>query len=143
MNSKIVAVTLTVIFISLVLSACHHGRHRTATCKESRAIEYLTKKLNLSPAQKVEFAEVQSAFMSLKEKRDTIKADWYDYALKQLDAEGSETKVAEFSRNQAVLVEAMAENFADSVAELKNILTHDQEQTLVAELKKHGKHFQN
>ena len=140
MNGKITAVILTIIVISLVLSACHHGRHRSATHNESRAIEHLAKKLDLSPSQKVEFAEVQTAFKSFKQEKESIKADWYGYALNQLDAEGSETGGAEFSRNQAVLIEAMAQSFVDSVAELKDILTSDQQQILVAELKKHRNH---
>ena len=143
MNGKIVVVTLTIIVISLVLSACHHGRHRSATHNESRAIEHLAKKLDLSPSQKVEFAEVQTSFNNLKQERDSIKADWYGYALKQLDAEGSETGGAEFSRNQAALIEAMSQSFVDAVAELKNILTFDQEQMLVAELKKHRNHVRH
>jgi Spy/CpxP family protein refolding chaperone len=143
MNGKIVVVTLTIIVISLVLSACHHGRHRSATHNESHAIEHLAKKLDLSPSQKVEFAEVQTTFKSFKQERDSIKADWYSYALNQLDAEGSATDGEEFSRNQAVLIKAMAQSFADSVAEMKNILTSEQQQVLVAELKKHRNHIRH
>jgi len=143
MNGKIVAVTLTIIVISLVLSACHHGRHRSATHNESRAIEHLAKKLDLSPSQKVELTEVQTVFKSFKQERDSIKADWYGYALNQLDAEVREIDSAEFSCNQTVLIEAMAESFVDSVAELKNILTSDQQQILVAELMKHRNHVRH
>jgi hypothetical protein len=143
MNGKIVAVTLTIIVISLVLSACHHGRHRSATHNESRAIEHLAKKLDLSPSQKVELKEVQTVFKNFKQERDSIKADWYGYALNQLDAEIREIDSAEFSRNQTVLIEAMAQSFVDSVAELKNILTSDQQQILVAELKKHRNHVRH
>ena len=143
MNGKIVAVTLTIIVISLVLSACHHGRHRSATHNESRAIEHLAKKLDLSPSQKVELKEVQTVFKNFKQERDSIKADWYGYALNQLDAEIREIDSAEFSRNQTVLIEAMAQSFVDSVAELKNILTFDQQQILVAELKKHRNHVRH
>ena len=143
MNGKFTAIILTIIVISLVLSACHHDRHRSATHNKSRAIEHLAKKLDLSPSQKVELTEVQTAFKSLKKERDSIKADWYGYALNHLDAEAREIDSAEFSRNQTVLIEAMAQSFVDSVAELKNILTSDQQQILVAELKKHRNHVRH
>ena len=143
MNGKFIVVTLTIILISFVLSACHHVRHRSASNNETRAIEHLAKKLDLSPSQKVELAEVQTSFKSFKQERDSIKADWYGYTLNQLDAESSEADGAEFSRKQAVLIEAMVQSFVDSVAELKNILTSDQKQILVAELKKHRKHVRH
>lgn len=143
MNGKIVVVTLTIIVISLVLSACHHGRHRSTKNNEPRSIEHLAKKLDLSPSQKVELTEVQTAFKSLKQERDSIKADWYGYALNHLDAEAREIDSAEFSRNQTVLIEAMAKSFVDSVEELKDLLTIDQQQILVAELKKHENHVRH
>lgn len=144
MRSNIVVVTLTIIVISLVLSACHRGRHRNTAHKESRAIEHLAKKLDLSSEQKVEVARVQSEFVALKEEGRVIKEEWYGYALSQFneDAENSEAETT-FSRNQANRMEKLGQRFADSVTELKNILTNEQEQILVAELQKNNNHIRH
>jgi Spy/CpxP family protein refolding chaperone len=141
MKRKATLTLLIVVITSLALSACNHKQHRAAGHNDTRAIEYLTKKLDLSPTQRLEVASLQAEANVLKQEGEAMKQAWHAYALKQLkDEANSRQEIESFPQQQAARIEEIGKRFSAGISKLKTVLTPQQQQILVAELEKHDQH---
>ncbi len=141
MNLTSIITLIAVLLATLAMGACTHRRHSHADYDDKRALKHLTKKLELNSTQQVEVQKILREVNSLKTTGDVIRQDLQTRSLQQLQA--AEVETAEdtaFQQQQLARLSSLAESFSAAIARLKRVLTPEQRQKLVTELKKHDRH---
>ena len=140
MSTHFIITVAAVAVLTLTISACHHSRNSQSRHDPDNALKHLSKKLDLDVTQQQQVAAIFGEVSSLKDEGGRMKKEWEDYARQVIEADTYDPAQADqFVNEQNEKAEEVSRRFANSVAEIKEVLSDEQEVKLIALLDKHSK----
>jgi len=139
MSTHFVITIATVVVATLIISACHHSRHNQSRHDSEHALKHLSKKLDLDVSQQQQVAAIISQVSTLKDEQGRLKKEWEDYARQTITVDADDpAETDRFVKKQSENAAEISRRFANSIAEIKEVLNDEQEDKLITLLDKHS-----
>ena len=142
MRIKALLFPLLILLTLSLLAGCFGHRARHTKHDDARIMKHLVGELELTPAQQDLIAPVLTEVTALKQKGQTLRQQWVQHSIRQLETQNIDNATLEgFKQDQVAEFKALVDVYTTNLKSLQQALTDGQRTKLVTLIEKHqGRH---